>query len=170
MNKEVLLNLYQFNLAYASQLVVDVPDELMATVPHLGLENHPAFTLGHLSVAAAMTVRTLGGDYGLPESYDGLFGRKGPGDPRQPTTERAVYPSKTALLNELKRQHGKLEEQIRILSPEEWSKPVKWRYNSYMPTIEDLVYFMCITHENMHLGQLAAWRRAMNLPSALKVL
>ena len=48
------------------------------------------------------------------------------------------------------------------------SENIKWRFSKYMPTALDLIVFMCINHEAMHLGQLAAWRRAMKLPSALK--
>ena len=52
----------------------------------------------------------------------------------------------------------------------ELDKKVKWRFSEYMPTMLDLITFMCINHEAMHLSQLAAWRRAMGLPSALASL
>jgi len=42
------------------------------------------------------------------------------------------------------------------------SEPIEWRFSSFMPTLLDLVTFMYINHESMHLGQLAAWRRAMD--------
>ena len=44
---------------------------------------------------------------------------------------------------------------------------IQWRFTKHMPALLDIVVFMCINHEAMHLGQLSAWRRAMGLPSAL---
>ena len=36
-----------------------------------------------------------------------------------------------------------------------------------MPTLGDAVVFFAVSHEAMHLAQVAAWRRARGLPSAL---
>ena len=36
-----------------------------------------------------------------------------------------------------------------------------------LPTLADSTLFMAISHEAMHLGQLAAWRRGQGLPSAM---
>jgi hypothetical protein len=48
-----------------------------------------------------------------------------------------------------------------------FGRPVEWRFDNYYPSLADYLYFMCVTHEAMHLGQLAAWRRAAGLDSAL---
>ena len=37
---------------------------------------------------------------------------------------------------------------------------------AYFPTIGDQLIFMMTAHEMDHLGQMAAWRRAMGLKSA----
>ena len=165
--KNKLINTYKFNLLYAKELVTDVEDQLMAQSPSKGLENHPAFTIGHLASAAAMTSKYIGGPYEFPSEWEPLFRRKGPGDPRIPDTNRAIYPTKERLLNELTKQHNLVEELILNLDASRFDEPTKWRYTEYMPTLGDLLFFMCITHESMHLGQLAGWRRAMGLPSAL---
>ena len=168
--KQILLNSYAFNLKYANALVADVEDKWMTHSPAKGIENHPAFTLGHLASAGALTVKYLGGSYDFDQDWERIFKRNGPGDPRLPEPNSDVYPSKEDLLRELAKQHQKVEELITSLQDDRFDHPAKWRYTSHMPTLGDLLYFMCITHEAMHLGQLACWRRAMNLPSALAKL
>ncbi len=156
-----------FNYQFAEELVKDVPEEMMAHSPGLGLENHPAFTLGHLAVASSMTVNYLGGTADLPELWNGLFRRKGPGDPTLPEKDQTKYPAKEALLREYQRQHDQLKvllDQREINTLGEWKS---WRFTEFLPTELDCILFMCINHESMHLGQLSAWRRAMELPSAL---
>ncbi len=48
--------------------------------------------------------------------------------------------------------------------------PVEWRFDGTLPTLADAAVFLAVTHEAQHLGQLAAWRRALGLPSALAAL
>src|SRR5205085_12062260 len=97
---EALIRQYDFNLAYAFALVEDLDDTQMTTTPCAGFENHPAFTLGHLVTGSALMAEDLGGKYQLPQGWDELFLRKGPGDPRLPSIEIKLYPAKINLLNE----------------------------------------------------------------------
>ncbi|MEM7102736.1 MAG: DinB family protein [Bacteroidota bacterium] len=165
--KEVLFRQYKFNLLYAEALVVDIEEHQMTITPSKGLENHPAFTLGHLISAAALTSRYLGGPYNFSPEWEKLFKRNGPGDPTLPETDAKLYPEKQILLDELKKQHGIVENLIADLDDAKLDETVKWRFYEYMSTVRDMLYFMCVSHESMHLSQLAAWRRAMGLPSAL---
>lgn len=165
--KKYLTNSYDFNLRYAKELVIDVEENMMAHSPAKGLENHPAFTLGHLVSAAALTSKYLGGPYEMKSEWEKLFRRKGPGDPRLPELNMALYPKKDELLEELTKQHKLVEDLILKIDDKRLSEPAKWRFDDHMPTLGDLLFFMCVTHESMHLGQLAGWRRAMGLPSAL---
>ena len=82
--KEYILEAYAFHLLYAQELVSDLNDEMMTKSGGTGLENHPAFTLGHLVSAAALTSRYLKGPYAIDPKWEKLFRRKGPGDPRRP--------------------------------------------------------------------------------------
>ena len=165
--KETILHSYDFNLRYAKELVADIEEEMMTHSPVKGLENHPAFTLGHLISGAALTSKYLGGPYTMDPQWEALFRRKGPGDPRKPNPNAALYPSKAALLAALSHQHQLVEGLIRELHEARLQEAASWRYEQYFPTLGELLHFMCITHEAMHLGQLAGWRRAMDLPSAL---
>ena len=165
-----ILRQYDFNLAFAYQLVEDLSEAQMSTKPFRGFENHPAFTLGHLVTGSAMMVEDLGGEMQLPAGWDELFLRKGPGDPRLPNPDPSNYPGKSELLSELSRQHRRVAESLLTKTDAQLHETVRWRFGKFMPTLLDLTVFMCINHEAMHLGQLSAWRRAMNLPSALAAL
>ncbi len=161
---------YDFNLLYANALVADIDDIQMTITPAPGLSNHPAFTLGHLVTGSAMMAEDLGQPVSIPEGWMELFARKGPGDQTRPDLDIARYPSKTELLQELERTHNLVKDQLQRATETQLNKNVRWRFGNHMPTLADLTLFMCINHESMHLGQLAAWRRAMNLPAALNTL
>ena len=166
----LIIRQYDFNLVYAGKLVEDLSDRQMTITPSSGLENHPAFTLGHLVSGSALLAEDLGGTFAMPVGWPELFLRNGPGDPRKPDPDVTLYPSKSELLNELGQQHQHVKEILSGINHAKLEEPVKWRFQSRLPTLFDLVTFMCINHEAMHLGQLAAWRRAMNMPSALGML
>ena len=142
----------------------------MTVSPNVGLENHPAFTLGHLVSGAVMTAKYLGGSYDFNPDWESLFKRNGPGDPTLPDPDPSKYPTKGQLLEALVMQHNKVETLIQGLDTPQFQQPINWRFKAYFPTLGDLLTFLCLTHESMHLGQLAAWRRAMKLPSALAKL
>jgi hypothetical protein len=164
---DAIISNYDFNLAYARELVADLTEDEMTEIPAEGLVNHPAFTLGHLVSGAAITAQDLGLEPDMPEGWKELFQRRGPGDERLPDEDRRVYPGKAELLSELERQHSRVKEALRQFSEEQLHRSFPWRFSVYMPTLLDLVTFLCISHEAMHLGQLAAWRRAMGKESAL---
>lgn len=170
MNTTHIIRQYDSNLLYAYALVKDVTEEQMTVVPAKGLVNHPAWTLGHLVSGSAGLAEDFGSPFEMPEGWADLFLLKGPGDPRYPNPDKSLYPSKQELLDELTRQHNKVKNLLNNISEAALNENIKWRFSDQMPTLLDLVTFMCTTHEAMHLGQLAAWRRAMDLPLALATL
>ena len=170
MTIENIIKQYDFNLQYAKALVQDLSDDQMTTIPANGFENHPAWTLGHLITGSAGLAEDLGAKFEMPENWADIFLRKGPGDPRKPDLDKSKYPSKILLLVELERQHNKVKKLLTLFRNADLNTNFKWRFSNHMPTLADLIVFMCINHEAMHLGQLPAWRRAMGLPSALATL
>jgi len=162
-----IINQYDFNLAYSKKLVEDLSDQQMTTIPASGLVNHPAFTLGHLVSGSALLAEDLGAKFEMPDNWAELFLRKGPGDSRKPDIDKSKYPSKQLLLNELEHQHNKVKDLLKSVDENKLNEKIRWRFDNYMPTLLDVINFMCINHEAMHLGQLAGWRRALNLTSAL---
>ena len=164
---EAIIKQYDFNLDYAKALVIDLSDDQMTTIPANGLDNHPAWTIGHLISGSADLACDLGAEFEMPDNWAELFVRKGPGDPRKPILDKSKYPSKHQLIVELENQHNKVKQLLQKIDTNGLTESVTWHFSNYMPTLSDLVTFMCINHESMHLGQLAAWRRAMGLESAL---
>ena len=167
---KTVINQYDFNLDYAKKLVEDLNHSQKPILPSNGLDNHHAFTHGHLVTGSAMLAEDLGAKFEMPDNWADLFLRKGPGDPRKPDKDISKFPSKELLINELEHQHNKVKNLLKIADENKLRENIKWRFNSYMPTLLDLVIFMCINHEAMHLGQLAAWRRATGLTSALATM
>lgn len=164
---ETIIRQYDFNLEYAKALVNDLTEDQMTIVPAKGLDNHPAFTIGHLISGSADLARDLGAEFDMPDNWADLFVRQGPGDPRKPDLDKSKYPSKLLLITELENQHDKVKTLLNNLEENKLNESLTWRFSNFMPTLEDVVAFMCINHESMHLGQLAAWRRSMGLESAL---
>ena len=170
MTVDNIIKQYNFNLEYAKALVQDLTETQMTTVPAAGLDNHPAFTLGHLISGSADLASDLGAAFEMPENWADLFVRLGPGDPRKPDPDQNKYPLKQALIIELENQHNKVKRLLKDTNEDQLNEPLTWRFANFMPNLIDVVTFMCINHEAMHLGQLAAWRRSMDLPSALATI
>ena len=153
--------LYGFNLNYAEMLVKDVSDEQMVQQPG-GVINHPAWSLGHLVVSAGHLGSLLGLDSTVPEGWDKTFATGG-----TPGGEGTAYPSKAAILDALKAQHARNTDAVQRADLSTFAKPhPNESTRKYFPTVGDMVIFMMTSHEMDHLGQIAAWRRAMGLGSA----
>ena len=162
-----IINQLNFNRKYLQTLIADVPEEQMHVKPHIGLENHPAFTLGHLITAYANLYNNLTGEFILAPGFKEVFLRTGPGDPTLPSSDKQVYPSKAAMLKELHVQHDRLVNYLRNISPDKLNAPFEWRLGAHFPTYGNRIMFLCVNHYAMHNGQLASWRRAMGYDSAL---
>ena len=91
---KTITNQYDFNLDYAKKLVEDLSNNQMTIIPSNGLDNHPAFTIGHLVSGSALLAEDLGAKFEMPDHWASLFLRKGPGDPRKPDIDKSKYPSK----------------------------------------------------------------------------
>ncbi len=167
---ETLRNSLRFVEAYAHQLTADLTPEQMVLSGGKGHENHPAFTLGHLVTAADMAAQDLGLASEMPEGWAELFGRRGPADRRLPPIGSSLnaYPSREALLAELHRQHGRILSALVTLPAGRLNDRAEpWMLQAYFPTVGETLLFMTAVHAATHLGQLAAWRRALGLPAAM---
>ena len=154
--------LYKFNLQYAETLVKDLSTEQMVQQPN-GVVNHPAWSLGHLVVSANHLGQLVGLESALPTGWDETFksGRiPGGGD-------ASAYPSKDELLAQLKAEHERNSKAVAEMDAAKLSEPhPNESMRKYFPTVGDMVIFLMTSHEMNHLGQVAAWRRAMGLGSA----
>lgn len=163
MNKDSILHLLAFQRNFIGRLVNDIPEEKMTAQPG-GIVNHPAWQLGHLAYAQDQIVKWLGGALAL-EAWIPRFGRMS-----TPLPDRAAYESKQELLRVLDERRGEAARLLKSASADDLAKPVP---NPNMvrvfPSIGNLVTFLATTHEGWHLGQIANWRRAMGMPTAVPV-
>ena len=156
-----LLFAYEMNLKRAVQIVDDIAEEQMAAQPS-GVVNHPAWTLGHL----AATSNSLAGMHGLPSTF--------PEEWREsfqmggiPSGIASDYPSKAELVAQLRAQHERVAQAVAAADAEQLGRPSpNPRLRERFPTVGDFTAALMTNHEAAHIGQLAAWRRAMGLGPA----
>ena len=150
---------YQFNLQHAKQLVKDLTGEQMVQQPG-GLVNHPAWTLGHLASASNMLAKSFGLESTFPADWEEHFKTGG-----TPSADGAAFPSKDEILAELSTQHDRVAAVIKNADPELFEKESDEGLREHFPTIGDFAVYLMSAHEGTHIGQIAAWRRAMGLDS-----
>ena len=147
------------NLDYARRLVADLPQDQMAVQPQPAM-NHPAWVLGHLARTTDFAASFFGVAPAVPKAWEELF--KGGSKP----TSTAAYPDKATLLQTLEGGHARVAEALRKAGPAALEQPPSNpKLCTRFPTTAHAVVHILIAHENMHLGQLSAWRRVQGLPA-----
>jgi len=155
-----LIFTYTINLGHLEQLVKDLSDEQMVQQPK-GVVNHPAWTLGHLAVASNYVAKVLGVDSTFSADWEETFKTGGVPSP-DPTT----FPSKDAILAELRAQHDRVADAMEKVDPAIFTKELHDdRFRDHFPTIGDFCNYLMTAHEGNHIGQIVAWRRVMGLGS-----
>ena len=153
--------LYRFQLGVAQAMVADLSPQQMVGQPH-GVVNHPAWSLGHLVMTADRLGQLLGLDAAAPADWTTRFATG-----RIPSGELSDYPPKEELLDELTRQHARNTAAAAETDPAWFAKPnPNERRRKRFPTVGDIAVYLMTSHETLHLGQIAAWRRAMGLAPA----
>ena len=157
-----VLHAYGLNLFMAEATVKDLTDEQMSKQPH-GLINHPCWSLGHLIVSGHHLCELLGVANGLPDGWAERF-KAG----TAPSPDAAANPSKNQLVEVHKQIHEKVTAAFPKVSPASLDTPYPDESTrKYFPTVGDLVIDLMTAHEMDHVGQIAAWRRAMGLKPAM---
>ena len=156
-----MLAAYDLQLTIASGLLEDIPDDQMCAQPH-GLVNHPTWSIGHLVMTEHSTCKLVGIDTTPPDGWGELFKTGG-----TPSPDRDGFPSKAELLDELRKIHAQIKTALPGISAETLDRehPDEGT-RKYFPTVGAQVAFILTSHEMDHLGQIAAWRRAVGLGPA----
>jgi hypothetical protein len=158
---QYVLHVYTMNLGFAKRLVGDLSEDQMCAQPH-GVVNHPAWSLGHLAVVADHVGKLLGLSSDLPAGWEDTFKTGG-----IPAGDRSLFPGKDELLRVIAQQHARISQGLSDADPAALARPhPNEKSRAHFPTVGDLVIFLMTAHEMDHLGQIAAWRRAMGLGSA----
>jgi DinB superfamily len=158
MSPDPIVRAWNLNLAYAKRLVADIPDDRMAFQPAAGM-NHPAWVLGHLACTADVLGAMLGSQPVCPPEWHPLFDWNS-----SPSADATLYPSKQTLLAALEAGHERLASALPGLPSTRWTEPTPTEaIRAILPTLGDCCVFIMAAHENIHLGQLSAWRRVQGM-------
>ncbi len=154
-----VLDCFAYNLDYLREQVSDLSPQQMVSQP-MGIANHPAWVVGHLTYSC----QAIGGEIGLQEwlssEWSRLFGAGS-----EPSSEVAGYPDKIELLNALRDGQNIITDAVELLSPVQLAAPLPdIRHRHLMPTIENALIQVLAAHTAYHIGQLSLWRQAMRLP------
>ena len=157
-----VLHTFGLNLMMAELLFRDLTAEQMTSQPH-GLINHPAWSLGHLVSSTHQVCELIGVESSLPDGWAEKFTLGAP-----PNPDPAQNPSKEELLSEFRACHERMSMALPTIGPDTLIKthPDEGT-RKYFPTLGDHIVYMMTAHEMDHLGQAAAWRRAMGLKPAI---
>jgi hypothetical protein len=153
-----LLDLYAKNLAYTKHLLADVHTEQTAKQPAEAV-NHPLWIVGHLATTSDIVAGhyLLGLSRQLPESWEALFGPQS-----TPVDDFGQYPPMNDLLTALHGAHAAVDQAARELKAEALADPTPFdRFRDRFPTLGHSLTHVLVGHENLHLGQLSAWRRVL---------
>lgn len=153
-----LLHAWNLNLGYAKRLVADIPDDTMALQPAPDM-NHAAWVLGHLACTADMLGAMIAVKPVCPPEWTGLFDWNS-----SPSSDAGQYPSKAALLEALEEAHVRIAAVLPGVPESRWSQPTPLEaVRGFLPTLGDCFVFVMAAHENIHLGQVSAWRRVQGM-------
>ena len=136
-----LIFTYKFNLEHLEQEVGDLSDDQMVQQPH-GLVNHPKWIIGHLASASNYVAKVLGLESTFPAAWEDPF--KTGGASQHERVSAAITQVGPALFGQV--------------FPDE-------EFRDHFPTTGNFCAYLMTAHEGNHIGQLATWRRAMNLAS-----
>jgi len=157
---DALLAIYDKNLDLAQRLVADIDGETLVAQPAPNM-NHPAWVLGHLTQTCDVVMWVIGADDVAPAGWRALFSPQ-----TAPQPDASLYPDKKTLLEGLRAGHADVAAQVRHLSAEQWAAPPTMdRLAKRWPTRGEALLHIMVGHEQMHLGQVSAWRRAQGLPA-----
>ena len=153
-----LLHVWSLNLGYAKRLVADIADDKMALQPAPGM-NHAAWVLGHLACTADMLGAMIGVKPVCPPEWASLFDWNS-----SPSSDASQYPSKATLLKALEDAHAGIAAALPSIQESRWPETTPLEaVRGFLPTMGDCFVFVMAAHENMHLGQLSAWRRVQGM-------
>jgi hypothetical protein len=160
--KDYVLRASAINLEYAKKLVADIPEDKMCAQPAPGM-NHAAWVLGHLTFVADSMIRIFDQPFSMPKEWVELFNVAS-----KPTSGRASYPSKAALLQAYETAYARLTEAVRAAPPEAFDREFpNPKLRPTLPTVGVAMVHILTSHQGLHLGQLSAWRRAQGMPAVV---
>jgi len=127
-----------------------------------GQVNSPAWQAAHLLEGVAGAARLLGGELETPAWIRSCARGS------TPPTDRSAFPPRQEMIDVAKRYFGQAMERLATATSEQMRQEMPDpRIRPLLPTVGDAVVFLLTAHAAMHIGQIAAWRRAHGLPQLI---
>jgi len=143
----------------AERLLADIDRKRMSMQP-AGVVNHPAWTLAHLIHYHPAILALIRGQAVPDPSMHPDARRFDAGS--VPVDDPSLYPNKSQLLDRFRDGHRRIDAALRDAPEDRWSQPPDLaRWAEGFGTTAHVLQYLMVHHEAEHLGQLAAWRRAM---------
>lgn len=158
-----LLNAWNKNADYGRRLVADLSDEQMVAQPKWltgAPMNHPAWTLSHINVYLPIIAAVIE-DAEFDDPKEHKFGMQS-----KPQMDRSIYPSREELVKQFNDGHERVRRLLESADDSIFGRPIRLpRWQPVFGNAGNLLPYLMLNHENQHLGQISAWRRAHGLPS-----
>jgi hypothetical protein len=159
---EYVVQASAINLEYAKKLTADIAEDKMCVQPAPGV-NHAAWVLGHLAFVFDSMIRVFDQKPTMPPEWIELFNLAS-----KPSSDRARYPSKAALLEMYETAYRRLVAAVQAAPREAFDREFpNPKLRPMLPTVGVAMVHILATHHGLHLGQLSAWRRMQGLPHVL---
>jgi hypothetical protein len=151
------------NAEYGPKLVADLSDQQLVAQPALTGQppvNHPAWIFSHLNAYLPVIEAIIAGqEFEDPKEHP--FGMLS-----QPAADRSIYALKDELVARFTTGHQRITELLQSADDAMLDQTINLpRWKSIMPTAGIALPYLMLNHENLHLGQLSAWRRVQGMPS-----
>ena len=151
---------WQKNVDYGCKLVADLDEQQMGLQPNNDAVNHPAWIMAHLNVYHPVMVALIKGEpFDDPKGHQ--FGMQS-----APQPDLSIYPPKLQLVETWEIGHEQVGQALESAGDAAMDQPMPLeRWKTAMPTVGQALPYIMLIHENIHLGQISAWRRIQGLPS-----
>ena len=151
------------NRVYGANLIADLDESQMTlqiAPDGMAAANHPAWVYSHLNVYFSVMEAIIKNEpFEDPKGHQ--FGMES-----KPLSDASIYATKQQLAADFDSGHERVAELLKQVGDDVLNNEIKMpRWKKVMPTAAyALPYLMC-NHENIHLGQISAWRRIQGLAS-----
>ena len=151
------------NKAYGASLIADLDQSQMTqqVAPDgQAAANHPAWVYSHLGVYVPVIEAIIKNEtFADPKEHK--FGMQS-----KPSSDASLYASKEQLLADFESGHDRVAQLLQEAGDAVLDNKITLaRWEPVMPTASLALPYLMLNHENVHLGQISAWRRVQGLPS-----
>ena len=151
------------NKVYGANLISDL-DETQMTLQIApdgkAAANHPAWVYSHLNIYFDVIEAVIKNEpFEDPKGHE--FGMDS-----KPLDDASVYASKEQLAANFEAGHERIAQLLQATGDEVLDNKIQLaRWQPVMPTASLVLPYLMLNHENVHLGQISAWRRIQGLAS-----